>query len=137
MKETITFRTEIEFQGSIQEFGKVVAVLKESPLLIRAEWPPEHTAGCWPTPLAEIVSGRVLDNAIEGMPRISADIIQGIRGGIREPHLHVGDEVVLLDRARFKEVVRQAATELAGGLAEKADYSEVVGAIRNLAPTAG
>jgi hypothetical protein len=134
MKQTITFRTEIAFQGSIQEFGKLVSVLKGSPVVMRAEWPPDHPDGCWPTPVAEIVNARVLAKTIEGMPRIAAEIIQGINGGIREAHLHVGGDVVLLDRESFKVVVQEAATELAGGLAEQADYTEIVGAIRNLAP---
>jgi len=111
-----------------------VAVLKEWPLVLRAEWPPDHLAGCWPKPISEIVDARVLAKATEGMPMISADIIQGIRGGIREPHLHVGDEVVLLDRARFKEVVRAATTTLADEFVEVADYVQTVDAVRSFVP---
>lgn len=131
MNEKITFRTEIEFIGSIAEFGRAVASLVELPIRIRVEWPPIHPVGCTKY-FEEFLSERVLDKVIEGMPRIKAEIIRGIRGGIRNPHLHIKDEVVLLDRVRFKEVVGQVAMELAGRLAERADYTETVGAIRNL-----
>jgi hypothetical protein len=132
----ITFRTEIEFKGSIQEFEKVATTLVELPIRIRVEWPPGHTAGCWPIAPEQILGKRVLDRVTEGMPRIKAEIIRGIDGGIRDPHLHIRDEMVLLDRARFKEVVGQVAMELAGKIAEREEYTETVGAIRNLVPGA-
>lgn len=134
MNEKITFRTEIEFKGSIEEFEKVAAALVELPIRIRVEWPPGHTAGCWPIAPEELLSKKVLDRVTEAMPRIKAEIIRGIRGGIRDPHLHIKNEVMILNRVRFKEVVGQVAMELAGRLAERADYTETVGAIRNLVP---
>ncbi len=134
MGDKITFKTEIEFKGSIAEFEKVAAALVELPIRIRVEWPPGHTAGCWPIGPEELLSKKVLEKVTEGMPRIK--IIKGIPGGIRDPHLHIENEVALLDRARFKEVVGQVAMELAGRLAERAEYVETVGAIRNLVPGA-
>jgi len=134
MNEKIIFRTEIEFKGSIEEFEKVAATLVELPIRIRVEWPPGHTAGCWPIAPEELLSRKILDKIIEGMPRIK--IIRGIDGGIRNPHLHIGDEVVLINRERFKELAGQVAMELAERLAERADYVETVGAIRNLMPDA-
>ena len=132
MDKTITFRTEIEFKGSIAEFEKVAAALVELPIRVRVEWPICHTAGCWDIAPEELLSKKVLERVTEGMARFK--IIRGIPGGIRDPHLHIRDEVVLLDRARFKEVVGQVAMELAGRLAERAEYTETVGAIRNLMP---
>ena len=136
MNKAITFRTEIEYRGSAEEFGKVAAALVELPIRIRIEWPPGHLAGCWPIPIGEILSDRILENIIEDMPRINAKIIQGIPGGIRDPHLHLRDEVVLLDKNKFKELAGQVAQELTERLADKAGYTETVGAIRNLVPGA-
>ena len=132
MDDKIIFRTEIEFAGPIAEFEKVAAALAELPVRVRAEWPPGHTAGCWPIGPEELLSKKVLERVTEGMARIK--IIKGIAGGIRDPHLHIGDEAVLVDRLRFKEVVGQVAMELAGRLAQRAEYAETVGAIRNLMP---
>lgn len=132
MDEKITFRTEIEFKGSLSEFEKVATSLAEQPIRIRVEWPPDHTAGCWPIGPEQLLGKKVLETVTEGMPRIK--IIKGIPGGIRDPHLHIGNEIVLIDRAKFKEVAGQVAMVLAERLAERADYTETVGAIRNLMP---
>lgn len=128
--EKITFKTQIEFKGPIAEFEKVADALIKLPISIRIEWPPGHLAGCWPIPPERILGRKVLNKVIEGMPRIK--IIQPFPGGIRNAHLHIKDEIVLLDRARFREVVGQIAMELAGKLAERAEYTETVGAIRDL-----
>jgi hypothetical protein len=136
MNKTITFKTEIEFRGSAEEFGKVAAALVELPIRIRVEWPPGHLAGCWPVLINEVINDSILDKITEGMPRISAKINQGIPGGIRDPHLHLRDEVVLLDKNRFKQLAGQVAQELTERLADKAGYTETVGAIRNLVPGA-
>ena len=130
MDDKITLRTEIEFRGSVAEFEKVAATLAELPIGIRVEWPPDHTAGCWPIGPEEILSQKILGKLTDNMPRVK--IVRGIKGGIRDPHLHVKDELVLLDRARFKEAVGQVAMELGGRLAERLEYVETVGAIRNM-----
>ena len=88
MDEKITFRTEIEFKGSLSEFEKVATSLAEQPIRIRVEWPPDHTAGCWPIGPEQLLDKKVLEKVTEGMPRIK--IIKGIPGGIRDPHLHIG-----------------------------------------------
>jgi hypothetical protein len=132
MPDEITFRTEIEFVGSADEFGKVVASLKGLPIRLRSEWPPDHLAGCWPLPPFEIIGDDILEKIIKGKPRLGPGIINGIRGGIRDPHLHVGDEVVMIDRKAFKEVVGRVAMELAGKLSEKGEYVETLNAVRTL-----
>ena len=133
MNQKITFRTEIEFVGSTAEFEKVAAALIELPIRIRVDWPPEHTAGCWPLPPFRLLSKKIIDRVTEGMPRI---IIKDIAGGIRDPHLHIGDEAVFLDRERFKELVGQVAMNVAGKIAKGEEYTvpytETVGAIGNL-----
>ena len=126
----ITFRTEIEFKGSIAEFGKMAAVLKDQPIDIGVEWPPDHIYGCWPIGPQKLLRAEVLQTVTKDMPRFI--LVETIHGGIRDPHLHIGNEVVLLGRERFKELVGQVAMRLAGDLAAVADHQEAVGAIRNL-----
>lgn len=109
-----------------------MAKLIELPIRIRAEWPPEHTAGCWPIAPMKLISKDMLHRVSEGMPRVK--LVKDFPGGIRVPHLHAGDEVILLDAARFKEVVAPIAAELAGNLAETGQYAETVGAVRGLVP---
>jgi len=64
--------------------------------------------------VTKLLSRELLDKIAKDMPRFK--IIKNIDGGIRNAHLHVANEVVLLDRARFKEVVGQVAGELAKDL---------------------
>lgn len=97
--------------------------------LMIGTWPtPEHPAGGLmidTVPLPErplpgiiavtgLLSTELLGKIAEGMPRVK--INKGIHGGIRNPHLHVANEVVLLDRARFKQLVGQVAEQLAKDL---------------------
>ena len=76
---------------------------------------------------------KVLKKLIINKPRIR---IEPIPGGLRVPHFHINDKVVLVDRIEFKEVIGEVAKELTGRPAEKAEYTETVGAICNLVPGA-
>jgi hypothetical protein len=52
---------------------------------------------------------------------------------MRVAHVHVGDEIVLLDQARFRTLVASVAHELGERCAEKiADYIEVMDAVGRL-----
>jgi len=128
--QEIKFRTEIEFRGTLEEFTEVATALTKLPIKLRVEFPHGHTAGCWPFPPDGILSKRVLDRVIADMPRVK--LVKDIYGGIRNPHLHIADDLVLLDRERFKSFVGQLAMEVAGNIAEKADYTDAVGAIHGL-----
>jgi hypothetical protein len=130
MEQRISFQTEIQFEGTISEFGELAAKLVELPLRLRLEWPPDHTAGCWPIGPLELLNPRVLQAIAAEQPRLKT--VEGIRGGIRDPHLHLKDEIVFLERARFKELVGQVAMEVAGQGALQGEYTDVVGAIRGL-----
>lgn len=129
-KKEITFRTEIEFKGSIAEFKKLSTDLVKLPVRLRAEWPPTHTAGCWPVAPEKIIEGDLLEKIISDQPRVK--ILKDIYGGIRNPHFHVKDEIVLLARNRFQELVKNVAGELAVQLAAKADYAKTLRAIHDL-----
>ena len=132
IKDTkIKFRTEIEFKGTIAELENVVASLADLNVEIGVQWPPDKTKGCWPMEPQRLVSGDVLENVIRDQPRFK--LIKKFPGGITDPHLHIGDEIVLLGRDQFKEFVGQVAVNLAGDLAGMANHPETVGAIRNLA----
>jgi hypothetical protein len=144
----IKFGGKIEFEGSVSEFKAVMAglgKLSAQGLKIGSS-PPDHPGATMmidtvPLPERDIagiisvvryLSTDMLNRVTEGMYRFR--LIKDIRGGIRTAHLHLQDEVVLLEEARFKEVVQHVAAELAGELADIAEYPETVGAIRHLTP---
>lgn len=108
----------------------MAAVLREQPIDMRVEWPPDHTQGCWPIDPQKLIVREVLNKVVKNMPRFK--LVKPIPGGILDPHLHIGDEIVLLGREQFKELVGQVAMRLAGDFAAVADHAETVGAIRNL-----
>ena len=147
----IKFRGKLEFEGPVSEFEAVMADLGKFSArgLKVGTWPtPEHPAGGLMIdsvplpdqplpgifPITRYLDRELLNRLTEGMPRFK--IIKDIYGGIRNAHLHMHDEVVLLDQTRFKEAVRHVATELAGELAESTEYTETIRAISHLVPGA-
>lgn len=60
-------------------------------------------------------------------------MIQGINGGLRDAHMHVGDAVVFLDRARFQKLLGETASALAIDLAAVAtDYVKAATVIQSM-----
>ena len=90
--------------------------------------PEHHLPGIYP--VARHLSRSMVDKLTKGMPKFK--LIKDIYGGIRCAHLHLHDEVVLLNEAGFKEVIQFVAKDLAGRLAETTDYTKTVGAISHL-----
>lgn len=131
MEEKIKFRTFIKFEGSIKEFKRAITGLVELPIIIQPPpWEKPHLAGCWPFPIVKILGEELLNRyGKEGIPIKLPDVIPG---GILTPHLHIGDKVVLIDRAKFKEIIGKVASELVGKVAEIAAYSETIGTIRDI-----
>lgn len=142
----IQFTGIIEFDGPVSQFKEVMGGLGKLTAngLKIGTWPtpehpakgmmidtiplPENLAGIYP--VARHLSRSMVDKLTKGMPKFK--LIKDINGGIRCAHLHLHDEVVLLDEAGFKEVIQFVAKDLAGRLAETTDYTDTVGAIRNL-----
>lgn len=140
----VFLRVGLQFEGSLSEIQKAMAELEALPAegVKIGTWPtperpaggmtiktvplplidtvplPEGPPGIWP--VAKLLGPKLSQELSKGMPRLK--MIKGIEGGIRNPHLHIGDEVVLLDRERFKDVVRRAAQELTDALAESVEY---------------
>jgi len=141
MEEEITFEWLARFTGSAEQFeGLVTGInkLRESGVMIdTVPLPEKHLTVIkpWPYPggwpIESVLSKRFLEKITDGMVRIKLD---GIEGGMRNAHLHIGNEAVLLDKARFKQAVGQAAKVLGERLAETANYYETIGAIRGLVP---
>jgi hypothetical protein len=45
----------------------------------------------------------------EGAPRMKFAAIKGINGGIRTPHLHLGNEIIMVEKERFKAILGEVA----------------------------
>lgn len=139
MQDKFVWKAGIKFRGSAEEFNQLAEVLKDLPVEIEIpEWDdiPQHLAGCQPLPLDVLLGAAKVKKLTEGLPRMQLKFITDIEGGIRTPHLHLADEVVLLDHARFKTYVGQIAQELAERRAETVkDYIYVMDPVGRLAAT--
>jgi hypothetical protein len=138
MTERFTWKGELVFKGSVDEFNKLAELLDLQPVRVGiAEWAKierSHLAGCNRVPVDKLLERAKLDKIIVNQPRIKLKFIKDIRGGIRSPHMHLADEVVLLNRNRFKTLVKEVATVLAETRVDRLDdYINVMGTVNRLA----
>ena len=136
MADVFTWKAEMEFRGTAEDFNKLMGSLRDAPVEFNvAEWHrrPHHLAGCMPMPIDLLVGRDWLDKLVKDSSRVQLQFIQDIAGGIRGPHFHWGDQVVLLDQAKFKTFVGRVAQELAARRVDAmGDYIEVMDPIGRL-----
>ncbi len=136
MEDKFTWKGELKFFGSAAQFNQLSEMLEKLPVEVGIpEWQriPNHLAGCFPFPVDSLLRKDQLKKIIEGMPEIQIKYIRDIRGGMRTAHLHLADRVVLLDRERFKVMVKNVAEELAEMRVDRmADYVDVMRAVGNI-----
>ena len=130
MEDKFTWKGQIKFVGSSAQFNELSEMLDKYPVEFEIpEWDriPDHLAGCFPFPLEILVSKDQIKKLTEGMPKIKIKYLRDIRGGIRTAHLHLDEQLVLLDRKRFKMMVGNVAEELAEMRVDRmSDYIDVM-----------
>ena len=83
-----------------------------------------------------MLNRKAIEALSKGQPRIKVKFVDGINGGIRDAHLHLEDQIVLLDRAQFKELVAGVAAKLAEQMIDfDDDHVEVIAKIDRLSAT--
>lgn len=139
MNERFVWKAEIRFNGTAEEFNQLAAAIEKLPVEVSIpEWAhrPHHFAGCMPVPIDILLGREWMGKLIKDMPHVKVRHIKDIYGGIRTAHVHLGDEVVFLDRARFKTLVTDVARELGARRVETVeDYIEVMDAVDRLDPS--
>lgn len=137
MKPKFTWKAEIEFSGTPEEFNAFTAVLDKLNIRVAPDekWPKPPWPGLIRMPVAELLgSERVSSLASNSEFRAYVKFLKGLCGGIREPHLHLADEVVFLDRAAFKEYVVETAQALAKRRVDfVGDYVQVMAGLDQIA----
>ncbi len=139
MTEALKWKAEIKFEGTADDFNKMVTQLDRLPVEISIpEWGrrPVHFDGCMPLPIGRLIGMERLEKLVTDLPRIQIKFIRDIRGGLRMAHVHLSDEIVLLDQTRFKALVAGVAHDLGEMRAETIeDYIEVMDAVGRLDPS--
>ena len=137
MDEKFQWQAKITFHGAAEQFNELSVLLEkyrvdvEIPELIEIG----GAAGGMRVPVDMLISPDRLKALIKEMPAIDIRFIRDIRGGIRTPHLHLEDRVILLDKERFVQFAGEAAQRLAEMRASHIeDYAEVMGPISKITP---
>ncbi len=138
MEKRFKWKGELSFEGTAKDFAKLAAVLDSHPVQVAIpEWrliKKGHLAGCNRIAVDALLRAKIVKEIITDQPRFKATFIKDIRGGIRSPHIHLGDEIVLLNRDRFKMMAGEVASKLASARADKySDYISVIGSVNALA----
>lgn len=115
MEPKFTWRGEIQFAGTPEEFNELVAALNKLNIQVHVTTKPgSPSLGKQPMPAAELLGERrVAELAGLATKKVHLEFMRGIQGGIREPHMHLEDEVAFLDHATFKTYVGEVAQALA------------------------
>lgn len=124
MAEKFTWKGEITFNGTTQEFAKFAEALNdrsEIEVKVPKWWPPRPFPGYPPWPWWRRIPQDSFNKIIKGGPKFKVMWIKDIAGGIRDPHVHLEKEIVLLDRDRFKLMVSEVASMLA---TERVDHMD-------------
>ena len=113
----LKWKGEVAFEGSLEQFKSFTAAMEKHPVTINVSELGNiigkyHFAG-YIRPIMETFSAEQLAKLTEGAPRMAFKGIEGIAGGIRSPHIHLAEEVVLIDKERFKTVLGDVARSLA------------------------
>lgn len=136
MSDRVIWKAEVEFEGTPEQLEKLAEALKPLPVTIHIpEWQnrPKHLAGCYPFPIDKIILKEQVEKWAAGRTRLPAVSIKDIIGGIRTPHMHIGDGVILIDKEQFRDLAGSVARELAVRRAAKIDdYIGVMDAVNRL-----
>lgn len=139
MTEKFAWKGEITFSGTAKEFAALTKAISGM-VEVDVSWPshglPKPFPGYPPWQWWQRVPEASVNKLIEGGQKIQAAWVKDIPGGIRDPHLHLADGIVLLNRDQFKMMVREVASTLAAESVDRQDdFVAVMTAIQTLAAT--
>lgn len=119
MAEPVTLG--LRLRGSRAELARAVEQFERLDEIEVLPWRPD---GGWPVPFAEIAGRELLEKYVrEGR---LLERLRGIAGGDMAPHVHLGDEVYLLEAEVFQRLVADVARKLAAEFAGRVDYETTV-----------
>ncbi len=130
MTDHLKFKAEIEFNGSVEEFEELANSILKANCRIKVEefpFPWGGKNGGWPVPVERLVR---IEKYLQEERRIK--LIRDLAGGIRISHIHLKDEIVLVDKKIFRDIMGDVARELAENLVDEVEYVQAVNTINRL-----
>ncbi|MCX6653663.1 MAG: hypothetical protein NTY03_00930 [Candidatus Bathyarchaeota archaeon] len=150
MADKIEFEGVIRFNGSSEDFQKMIREYKEKGLSLghvkNDEKLYNSLVGTWPTPERPKFKPRPFPGGNPILELAGPDFwkkldlkskhiwVDQINGGITPAHYHIGDQIYLLDKAQFKEAIGKVAENIAGKLADRADFNSAIDALNQMNP---
>lgn len=121
MNTQIEWKAEVSFTGDEKEFLSFADALSSHRLQVTVggKLIPQPIGGVPRWPEALVIPVEQLTPFIKDMPVLMEKRIGGIAGGIRIPHVHVGDKVYLLTQERFGQYLGELGRRLAVSIAEE------------------
>lgn len=122
MVEQIKWKAEVSFKGSEKEFNSFVEAMNMHKLEVKIEkWP-------WPFPFPGMpvyqsmtkINNEVMAELLDGTPEMKIKYIDDIRGGIRTPHIHMGNKIHLLNREKFAQYMGELGRVMTSSIGDKA-----------------
>jgi hypothetical protein len=138
---TLKWKAEVSFEGSVEQFQAFKADIEKHDIeidlgdirVLDEAWErfPYHPAGYIPAFVRDFFpKADQIDKYTQGAIRMKFAAIKDIQGGIRTPHLHLGSEVVLMDKENFKAILSDVARNVIDHQIEtEEDYFSVIGPI--------
>ena len=128
MAEQIEWKAEVSFKGNEREFNNFVEAISAHHVEVSIlRWP-------WPFPFPGLpifkyvksIPKHVMEGLIEGSTEITIRHVEGIDGGLRTPHVHLGDKIHLLNKEKFSEYMGELGRVMASSIANEAGGDHVV-----------
>ena len=122
MNKQIKWKAEVSFKGSEKEFNRFVGAMNEHKVEVKIEkWP-------WPFPSPGLpvyksmvkFSDKVMGELLDGTTEMKIKYIDDIRGGIRTPHVHVGENIHLLNKEKFSQYMGELGRVMTSSIGDKA-----------------
>lgn len=139
MAEKFRWKGELIFEGTAKEFNALSEALSDfDEVTVRYPhgWPPKPFPGYPPWPWLKRIPEDTLNKLLEGSERVQIKWLRDICGGIRDPHMHIENTVVMLNRDKFKMMVREVASILAEDRVDRSDdFVSVMDPIKVLGAT--
>ena len=111
-KREIEFKSEVIFNGSIEQFQRFAEELVklDGKIDVGRCWRPWKRAGSITFPMKFLLKTDDLMNLVKAEKKFK--LIKDINGGIRNPHFHLENEIVLFDQPAFEKFTEKVAERM-------------------------